>query len=378
MTEGRTPLRARDWKLGIWHIPTGPWNAITDVPGVLVGHRTVRVRQRVQTGVTVVWPHDGDLFRERVFVGVDVLNGNTVLTGQAILDEWGLLGSPIVLTSSRGAGIAYEAVIQHFIERDPEISRLGNIIPVVGECDDNYLSDNRQHPVTVRHVKDALRAASSGPVPEGGVGAGTGMQLFGWKGGIGTASRRVAVHGQLFTVGVLVNANFGQPHQLIVGGIPVGGILPTTESIAPEGSCVGVVATDAPLAPDQLRRLAKRMGLGLARTGSVGNDGSGEIFIAFSTATRIGRDASEPILTRRLLTGQFWTAGSPIDVLFEATVEATEEAVLNALVAGKTTRGRDGHVLPAFPTRIAREILQRPESFFGDETNPVGKSRRER
>jgi D-aminopeptidase len=185
----------------------------------------VRVGRSVRTGVTVVWPHDGDLFRERVFAGVDVLNGDTVLTGQAILDEWGLLGAPIVLTSTRGAGIAYEAVMQYFIERDPAVSDLGHVIPVVGECDDNYLTDNRRHPVTVRHVKDALESRTSGPVQEGGVGAGTGMQLFGWKGGIGTASRRVSVLGQSFTVGVLVNANFGQPHQLMIRGFPIGGLL---------------------------------------------------------------------------------------------------------------------------------------------------------
>lgn len=351
--------RARDYGLGAWRLPTGPFGAITDVPGVRVGHATVVRGERVRTGATAIFAHDGDPFHERVFAGVDILNGDTVNTGQAIIDEWGLLCSPIVFTSTRSLGVAYEAVVQHFLARYPEASAEGNLIPVVMECDDNYLSDNRRHPLEVADVLEALAAVDTGPVAEGGVGAGTGMQLFGWKGGIGTASRAVTAQGETYTVGVILNTNFGQRHQLLLRGFPIGQHLRHPgDDRSPEGSCVGVLATDAPLGPSQLRRLAKRVGFGLVRCGSVGNDGSGEAFIAFSTAHRMRRDHTAPVTVRRFVEGQFWTRGSPIDLLFEAAAEAAEEACLNALVAAETTTGRDGHVLHRFPVDEALDVLR--------------------
>ncbi|MDA8344770.1 MAG: P1 family peptidase [Thermaerobacter sp.] len=351
--------RARDYGLATWRLSSGPLGAITDVPGVRVGHSTVIRGERMRTGATAIFAHDGDPFHERVFAGVDVLNGDTVNTGQAIIDEWGLLCSPVVFASTRSLGVAYEAVVQHFISRYPEASADGNLIPVVMECDDNYLSDNRSFPLQVEDVLACLQSAQGGPVEEGGVGAGTGMQLFGWKGGIGTASRVVTAYGQTYTIGVILNTNFGQRQQLLLRGFPIGEHLADPlAGRSPEGSCVGVLATDAPLGPSQLRRMAKRVGFGLVRCGSVGNDGSGEAFIAFSTAHRVRRDHSSPVTVQRLIEGQFWQRGSPIDLLFEAATEASEEACLNALVAGTTTTGRDGHALHGFPVEEALGVLR--------------------
>lgn len=353
------PQRARDFGFAPDALPSGPWNAITDVPGVLVGQKTLSTGQDTRTGVTVICPHEGNPFRERVFAATDVLNGNGVMTGRTLIEEWGLLGSPIVLCDSRAVGIAYEAVIEEFTERDPGVGDLDVMMPVIAECDDGYLHDNRRYHVSVADVREAIRSASSTPVAEGGVGAGTGTALFGFKGGIGTASRVVEIYGHEYTVGVLLNTNYGSRRQLQIRGVPLGrmltDLLPDYEK---EGSCVGVLATDAPLDALQLRRLAKRVGFGLVRTGSVGNDGSGEIFLAFSTAHRIPCEASAPIQVSRIVDGQFWTSLAPIDLLFDAAAEAAEESALNALVAAQTTYGREGHVLHAFPIERALELMR--------------------
>jgi D-aminopeptidase len=351
--------RARDYGLAPTGLPPGPLNAITDVPGVRVGQVSVVSGTDARTGVTVIWPHDGNPFRERVFAATHVLNGYGIMTGRAVIAEWGVLGSPVVLVDTRSVGIAYEAVVQYFTELDPAVGDLDVMMPVVAECDDGYLNDNRRRHITVEDVRRALAEVRGGPVEEGNVGAGTGTQLFGFKGGIGTASRVVEIHGRTYTVGVLVNTNFGTRHQLQVRGVPLGrlitDLMPDHEK---EGSCIAVLATDAPLDPLQLGRLAKRIGFGLVRTGSVGNDGSGEIFLAFSTAHRVPREVAAPLEVRRLVDGQFWTLGAPIDLLFDATAEATEEAVLNALVAAETMVGRDGHVLHAFPVERALELMK--------------------
>ncbi len=351
--------RARDFGIAPDSLPSGAFNAITDVPGVRVGQKTLVDGDNARTGVTVVWPHDGNPFRERVFAATDILNGYGIMTGRAVIAEWGLLGSPIVLCDTRAIGIGYEAVVQEFTEMDPAVGHLDVMMPVVAECDDGYLNDNRWRHVAIADVQEAMRTATSGPVAEGGVGAGTGTQLFSFKGGIGTASRVVEIYGRQYTVGVILNTNFGVRSQLQVRGVPLGrmitDLMPGYEK---EGSCIAVLATDAPLDPLQLKRLAKRIGFGLVRTGSVGNDGSGEIFIAFSTAHRIPREVAAPLAVERLVDGQFWTLGAPIDVLFEAAAEASEEAVLNALVAAKTTIGRDGHVLHGFPVERALALMR--------------------
>jgi D-aminopeptidase len=338
-------------------LPTGPLNAITDVAGVRVGHQTVWKGEPggsepvIRSGVTAIWPHSGDLFRERLYAAVSVFNGYGEMTSRSVIDEWGLLGSPIVLTDTVHIGLAYDSVVRYMTERDPEIADKDVVIPVVAETDDSFLSDNRAFGITREDVYAALGAAREGPVAEGCVGAGTGTQQFDFKGGIGTASRVVELSGEHFTIGVLLQTNYGSRHQLLVGGVPVGRQIP---DLMPkrhqEGSCIAVLATDLPLHPGQLRRLARRIDIGLGRTGSVGNDGSGEIFIAFSTANRIPRStprAAHPINV--LVEGQFWTEGSPFDLVFDAVVEAAEEAAFTAMVAADTVVGRDGNKLYGFP-----------------------------
>jgi D-aminopeptidase len=355
--------RARDDGVVAGRLAPGPLNAITDVAGVLVGHSTViRDDPVVRSGVTAIWPHAGNPFRERVYAAVESLNGYGELTGSRVIDEWGLLGSPIVLTDTAHVGIAYTATVRHLGEADPGVGDVDVLIPVIGECDAGFLSDNRAFGVGEADVRDALASATAGPVQEGNAGAGTGMQLFDFKGGIGTASRVIELGGEPFTVGVLLLCNHGTREQLHVLGVPVGrelgDLLPERHR---EGSCIGVLATDLPLHPAQLRRLAKRIGLGLARGGAVANDGSGELFVAFSTATRVPRSTERlrfPVET--IVEGQFWREGSPLDLVFEAIAEATEEAVLNALWAAETLSGRDGRVLHALPVDRTLALLRRP------------------
>jgi D-aminopeptidase len=345
--------------------PAGPHNAITDVPGVQVGHRTV-IRGEpggsepvIRSGVTAVIPHGGDLFRERVYAATSVFNGYGEVTSNIVIDEWGMIGSPIVITDTTHIGLGYDAVCRYMAARDPGVGDLDVVIPVVAECDDGFLNDNRAFGLAREDFFAALDGASDGPVSEGAVGGATGTQQFDFKGGIGTSSRVLELKGQSVTVGVLVNTNYANRHQLEIRGVPVGReITDLMPEYHKEGSCIAVVATDAPLHPRQLRRLARRVDVGLARTGSVGNDGSGEIFIAFSTANRIPRETprlGHPVEV--MAEGQFWTQGSPMDRLFEAVADATEEAALNALFQATTMRGRDGHVLHALPVGRTLDLL---------------------
>ena len=349
------------------YLPTGTLNAITDVAGVRVGHQTVWRGEPggsepvVRSGVTAIWPHPGNLFRERLYAAISVFNGYGEMTSRSVIDEWGLLGSPIVLTDTVHIGLAYDSVVRYMTGRDPEIAERDVVIPVVAETDDSFLSDNRAFGITREDVYAALDAATGGPVTEGCVGAGTGTQQFDFKGGIGSSSRVVDLSGQPYTVGVLLQTNYGSRHQLQIAGVPVGrqisDLMPRRHH---EGSCIAVLATDIPLHPGQLRRLARRIDIGLGRTGSVGNDGSGEIFIAFSTANRIPRSterAAYPIDV--LVEGQFWTEGSPFDAVFDAVAEVTEEAALNALFQADTVDGRDGNVLYGIPIDRVRAGLRK-------------------
>lgn len=366
MTSPPSPRpRARDLGLAVGRLPTGPDNAITDVPGVRVGHHTVWSGPGdgsdpvVRTGVTAIWPHEGNPFRDRVYAATSTFNGYGVLTGDLVIDEWGLLGSPIVLCDTANLGTAYDAVVRHLHDLDSSAGRDDVVIPVVGECDDGFLNDNRHPGLRAEHVVEALTSADTGPVAEGCVGAGTGMQLFDFKGGIGTASRLVSLGATTYTVAVLLNGNFGTRHQLRIGGMPVGVRITDRMPVRHrEGSCIAVVATDLPLLPHQLRRLARRVDIGLGRVGSVGNDGSGEIFLAFSTAARIPRSTPDGTLAvEAMVEGQLWTQGSPLDDVFDAVAEAAEEAVLNALFVADTTAGRDGHVLHGAPVDEVLSLL---------------------
>ncbi|MBA2516628.1 MAG: P1 family peptidase [Solirubrobacterales bacterium] len=355
--------RARGDGVVVGSLRPGPLNAITDVAGVRVGHATVVGQEPVvRSGVTAIWPHDGNPFRDRVYAAVEPLNGYGELTGSRVIDEWGLLGSPIVLTDTAHVGIAYTATIRHLSDIDPGVGDVDVLIPVVGECDDGFLNDNRALGVTHSDVQAALEGAQPGPVTEGCVGAGTGMQLFDFKGGIGTASRVLELGGETFTIGVLLLCNHGKRHQLLVLGAPLGRELPNLmPEYHHEGSCLGVLATDLPLHPAQLRRVVRRIGLGLARAGSVANDGSGELFVGFSTAQQVPRSTQRlRFKIDTIIEGQFWREGSPLDDVFEAAAEAAEEAVLNALWAATTTDGRENRKLYAMPTDRVLALLRRP------------------
>ena len=334
------------------------------MPGVRVGHATVWSGAAgegpvLRTGVTAVLPHDGNLFRERLYAATSTFNGYGVLTADLPIDEWGLLGAPVLLCDTANLGLVYDAVVRHVQAADPVAGREDVVMPVVGECDDGFLNDNLHAAISAEHVAAVLSQAAGGPVAEGVVGAGTGMQLFDFKGGIGTASRVIELAGHAYTVGVLLNGNFGHRHQLRVLGRHIGPQLPDRMPVRHhEGSCIAVVATDLPLLPHQLRRLARRVDVGLARVGSAANDGSGEIFLAFSTAQRIPRDVAT-MQVQALVEGQYWMRGSPLDDVFDAVAECAEEAALNALVVADTVTGRDGNMLAGFPVDEALAHLRR-------------------
>ena len=361
--------RARDHGVVIGRFPPGELNAITDVPGVRVGHATVSLDaapgdgrpKAVRTGVTTIWPHGGRPWRDRVYAGTSILNGYGELIGINQVNEWGLLHTPVVLTSSLAIGLAYDATAKWIASRDPSQGVDDVFMPVVTECDDSFLNDARSFPLSEQDVVNALEAARSGPVAEGCVGSATGLQCFDFKGGIGTSSRVLPEEAGGFTIGALVSTNFGARPDLLIAGIPVGqevtDLMPEQHS---EGSCIAVVATNAPMLPHQLRRLAYRAGMGLTRCGSVGANGSGELMLAFSTAQTVPREAPGSVLeVRALLDGAFWHRPSLFDPLFTGAIEAVEEAVANALFAAHTTVGRDGHVLHALPATRTLEILDR-------------------
>ena len=358
--------RARDFGFPCGIIPTGELNSITDVPGVRVGQLSLWQGEAggdgpvSRTGVTTIWPHEGNPFRERVYAATSVFNGYGILTGDLVMAEWGLLGSPIVLCDTATVGISYDAIVRYMTALDTAVGDDDVVMPVVAECDDGFLNDNRAFALTTDHVIAALASATTGPVAEGVVGAGTGTQQFDYKGGIGTASRVVEVGGKPYTIGVLLSTNYGSRYQLQVAGVALGRQLTDDmPSRHKEGSCVAVVATDLPLHPNQLRRLARRVDVGLGLTGSVGNDGSGEIFMAFSTAHRIPRHVEAGTIPLNVMVeGQFWTHGSPFDKIFDAVVEASAEAALNALCQADTVIGRDGHTLVGFPIERALRAMR--------------------
>ena len=343
----RSP-RLRALGLRIGRFETGPANAITDVDGVRVGHVTVwrdepeppAGRGVARTGVTAIVPSAAEsLVREPVVAGGAVLNGAGEMTSFVEIAEWGLIETPIYLTSTHAVGRVYDGAVATAVASDPTVGVDNVVIPVVAECDDSWLSEARVVQVEADDAGRAVATAAGDEVAEGAVGAGTGMTALGWKAGIGTSSRRVPARD--LTVGVLVLANFGSGADLRMDGVPVGRLLPRDEEPerAPAGSCIAVVAVDAAVSSHDLGRIARRAGLGLARTGSVAHHGRGEIFVAFSS----GAGA--------LL------AGRELDDVFEAVVDATEEAVLNALWAAPEVVGREGRVARALPHDAVLELL---------------------
>jgi D-aminopeptidase len=357
--------RVDDLGIRIGALPAGPTNSLLDVAGVGVGHATVwrdeadppAGRGVARTGVTVVRLRD-DPFRDMLPAGGAVLNGAGECTGFITAGEWGTLETPVFLTSTLQLGRVYDAACELMLERFPGVAE-DFIIPVVGECDDSFLNDARRMQVTRDDVARAWAEAdasvgSPAPPAEGAVGSGTGMSCLGFKGGIGTASR-ITPEGH--TVAVLLMTNFGQLEQLTVAGVPVGRLLsadgsePEQRPRRPAGSCIGLVVTDAPVDGAGCARLARRIGLGLARAGSVAQHGSGEIFLATSTGVRVRRE--DQLFSTAVV------AGRGLDPLFGAVVEASEEAVLNSIFASPTVVGRSGNTSPGVPVDEVLELLRR-------------------
>jgi D-aminopeptidase len=344
--------RARDLGVPVGDLPTGPHNAITDVPEVLVGHETLLRGDTTRTGVTVVVPGPGSAFHHKFPAAVAVLNAFGKATGVTQVGELGTIETPIALTNSLAVGSAYEGLVRHALATHDDIGvRTSTVNPVVFECNDGLLNDIRARTVTPEHVLAALSAAAPGPVAEGPVGAGTGMVCYGWRGGIGTASR--LVHG--YTVGALLLTNFGRAAELRVAGVPVGSsVRPAGDPVERgAGSCIVVLATDAPLDARQLGRLARRAGVGLARTGSVMQHGSGEYAIAFSTANRVPHYPAAAVRQVTVLAED----GPALDALFTAVAEAVAEAVLNALFAGTGIAGVRGRFVDALPVDRVLDLV---------------------
>jgi L-aminopeptidase/D-esterase-like protein len=368
-------LRARDWGIRFDGTP-GLHNAITDVRGVEVGHTTlirgagrlIVGRGPVRTGVTAILPR-GRADDRPLFAAIFSHNGNGEMTGSHWVEESGVLSGPIMLTNTHSVGVIHDAVIAWQVRR----RRLGDVrqkplrkllnlwsLPVVAETWDGVLNDVNGFHVKPRHAWRALEAARGGRVAEGCVGGGTGMIGFGWKGGIGTASRKLERRAGGFALGVLVQLNCGRADQLTVGGVPIGRDLPHPGRLgqAEHGSIIIVIATDAPILAHQLKRIARRATMGLARTGATSGNGSGDIFIAFSTANA-PTPAANPVSTVRMLDN--WR----MDPLFDATVQATEEAIVNALCAARGMTGPGGIVVPALPRADVQRLLARERRLAG-------------
>ena len=312
--------------------------------------------------MTVILPHGGNLFEEKVPGAIFVANGFGKCMGIEQLEELGVIEGPIALTSTLSVGRVTDALVSHAIRENPGIGIVSATVnPVVGECSDAFLNDMQGRHVREEHVLAAIDGATGGPVAEGAVGAGTGMTCFGFKGGIGTASRRIPDEAGGWTVGVLVLANFGLPHQLVIDGVPVGRELADRAAVPERGSIMMIVATDAPMLDRTLKRIARRAIVGLARTGSMIGHGSGDVVIAFSTSERVRIPQVAPTTTipiEIVAEGPVVTGQRVIDSLFEATAEATEEAILNALFRAETVIGRDGNTSHALPLEPVIDLLR--------------------
>ena len=350
--------RLRDLGVSIGSLPTGPNNAITDVEGVRVGHATV-IRDEpevVRTGVTMIVPREGDIWTTPAFAAWHNFSGNGEMTGLPWIEESGLLGSPIGITNTFQVGLVRDFLVKVAIESQvPKAFHL----PVVAETWDGQLSTIEAFPLVEEDVRAAYASARGGPVDEGCVGGGTGMICHEFKGGIGTSSRLVDTPSGRFTVGVLVQANYGARRDLTVAGVPVGRLIGTDAVPSPwedppsSGSIIVIVATDAPLIPVQCHRLAKRVPVGLGRVGGYGHDSSGDIFLAFAIGNRVPLEGGEPWPIEVLPMNE-------MDPLFHAVADATEESIINALCAAVTTQGRDGRIAHALPLDELAALFEGP------------------
>jgi D-aminopeptidase len=372
----RTPsgrFRARGLGLTFLGQP-GPWNALTDVPGVEVGYTTlihgegplVPGEGPVRTGVTAIHPRGRTGTADPVQAGFFSFNGNGEMTGTILIEETGFLSTPILITNTHSVGMAHAGADMWLTKRHPDLAKLW-VLPVVAETWDGYLNDTNGQHVKPDHAFAALDSAAGGPIDEGSVGGGTGMICYGFKGGSGTASRRVAMGDSVYTVGVFVQSNFGWRPELTIAGAPVGVHIPEGDPLDDaswlmppgSGSCITIVATDAPLLPGQCKALAKRVPMGLARTGTTSSHFSGDIFLAFSTGSPGCVLTGAPTLLGRAgaRETQSWVPWGECDPLFAAVVQAVEEAVLNVLVANQDMTGWGGHWVPALPHDRVRELL---------------------
>jgi D-aminopeptidase len=356
--------RLRELGVSIGRYPTGPLNAITDIAGVRVGHSTLiagegrldRGKGPVRTGVSCVMP-TADVYRERLIGGTFVLNGAGELAGLTQVQEWGLMETPILLTNTLSVGKVSDAAVKWMSKKYPAIgSEEDVVIPIVGECDDSFLNDAVGRHIRTEHVYNAIDKATAGPVAEGSVGAGTGMMTCDFKAGIGTSSRTIKADVGLYTVGVLVLTNFGVMSNLRIDGVAVGELLAPEfahlqKRVSNYGSIIAIVGTDAPLSASQLTRLSKRAALGVGRCGSYAAHGSGEIILAFSTANKVPRVAEGMTHKIELLLDR------AIGPLYEAVIEATEEAIVNALCMADDMTGQGGNFAPALPLERVAEIM---------------------
>ena len=348
------------------HLPTGPRNAIVDVPGVRVGHVTriegdgalARGSGPIRTGVTAILPHPGNVFRDKAPAAAHTINGYGKATGFEQIRDLGVIETPICLTSTLNVGRVWDALVSHAIRENPDIAiTTSNVSPVVGECNDNQLNDGQGRHVTEADVLRAIDDASGDEVSEGCVGAGTGTICYGFKGGIGTSSRQV-LDGE-FTVATLLQTNFGRRRELQILGVPVGRQILDDKAESPPGSVMIVIATDAPLNARQLERLAKRAAFGLGRTGTVGHSGSGDFVIAFSTRNR-RRHESDVVVREALFFEEEAqvTGHAAIDQCFRAVVECVEESVYNSLTRAETMTGRDGNIVEALPHERLMDVMR--------------------
>jgi D-aminopeptidase len=329
----------------------GPNNTITDVEGVQVGYTTLIRGSDIRTGVTAILPRPRSKLGTPVFAGCHSLNGNGELTGSIWMEEAGRCDGPITITNTHSCGTARDATIKWMTKNIDNIGHWS--LPIAGETYDGQLNDINGFHIKEEHVFNSLDQAEGGPIEEGSVGGGTGMICYDYKGGSGTSSREVQFNGTGFTIGAFVQANFGLKHQLSIAGIPVGRSLGEEKFENEKGSIIGIIATDAPLLPHQLKRLARRVSLGVGRSGAISGHGSGDIFMAFSTAN------SDAFNTEKKLSSASFIPDESLDKLFEAVIQSVDEAILNSLFANDTMKGINGHIVEALPHDQVLEILRK-------------------
>ncbi len=367
--DAKQRCRLRDLGVNIGTLPTGPFNAITDVPGVRVGHTTLiegSGRRKpgngpVRTGVTVIMPND-DIYNRKLLSGGFILSGAGEVSGYTQLSEWGLIETPIALTNTMAVGRVSDGIVKWMAGRYPEIrDQQEVIIPVVGECDDSFLNDAVGLHIKPQHVFAALDGASSGPVEEGAVGAGTGMICCDFKAGVGTSSRVLSVGGKQYTIGVLVVSNFGIMDDLRMDGYPVGRLLVPLQGtysrrVNNYGSIIVVVGTDLPLSSQQLNRVCRRAALGIGRVGSYGAHGSGEIIIGFSTANEIPHRPKDSFDQAKVM------RDSALDPVYKSVIETTEESILNSLTMAVDMEGAGNNKVPAMKLSLLKGLLEHYQS----------------